>query len=80
MSKKAASHTNNATYVVYESHYYYCDTCGRKSYREGAVANQPCNAFNSSPAKYPLKHCPGKMVSSSFIGGPVTEVYERETS
>lgn len=79
MSLKA---TNIKTqYVTYEPHYYYCDVCGRKSYREGAVSGTTCNSYNSAPAKYPQQHCKGTMISSTYTGGqPMSSVYERETS
>ena len=79
MSLKSTNVKNE--YVVYEPHYYYCNVCGRKSYREGAVSGTTCNAYNSAPAKYPQQHCKGIMTTSTYVGGqPMSNVYERETS
>ena len=56
-------------YIQEESPYYFCNVCGRKDYRGlifNVTYNPTCNAFNSSPSKYPQAQCKGTMTLTTL--------------
>lgn len=57
MPKKVSVTTS---YTQNELPYLYCSECGRKEYRV-AMNGSVCQAYNSSPSKYPGRPCQGAM-------------------